>query len=114
MRQVAGVHHEIRREPEAVDLVDRLDEGAGDARVGGSGEPDVAVADLGEPQGGPGLGLLRPGRPCDMGDHLTAGHGQHHRGPKPRRVANQQAARHRVRIALAGHGVTTTVPWMNG
>ena len=51
--EVAGVYDEIRRVAEVVDLIDRVAERAGHVRVGRTGEADVAVADLSEPQGGP-------------------------------------------------------------
>ena len=50
MREIAGVDHEVRPVTQAVDLSDRLGEGAGDIGIGRALEPDVAVADLGEAQ----------------------------------------------------------------
>ena len=114
MGQVAGVDHEVRGVPEAVDLVDRLGEGAGNVRVGGALEADVAVADLGEAQGRSGLGVRRAGGAGDMGDHFAAGDGQPDRRAEPRGMADQLPAGHAPRIAVGGHLVTTTVPCMNG
>ena len=58
VREVAGVDDEIRCVAQVVDLIDRVAERAGHVRVGRTGEADVAVADLSEPQGGPGTRVL--------------------------------------------------------
>ncbi|GAB4721756.1 hypothetical protein MOKP126_12920 [Mycobacterium avium subsp. hominissuis] len=107
--EIAGVDDEIRGVAQVVDLVDGPAEGARHVGVGGAGETEVAVADLGEPQGGLSAGVLC-GRPAgDVGDHLAPGHGEPHRRPEPRRVPDQLPAAH-VRI----HPVTTTVPRIIG
>ena len=81
MGEVAGVDDEVRCVAEVVDLVDRMAERGGDVGVGRSGEPEVAVADLGEPQRGPGRSVLRRSPARDMRDDLAAGDGEH----RPRR-----------------------------
>jgi peptidoglycan/xylan/chitin deacetylase (PgdA/CDA1 family) len=109
VRQVAGVNHEIRCVAEVVDLLDRVAERAGDVRVGRPGESDVAVADLGEPQGGPGMRVLGRRGTRNVRNHLAANHGEAHRRPEPSRVSHQLAATH-VRV----HRVTTTLPRIIG
>ena len=109
VRDVAGVNDEIRCVAEVVDAIDRLAECVGDVGVGRSGEAEVTVADLGEPQGRPGLGLRARSTPTD---HLTAHHGETDRRAKPCRVPEELAATHA--IGIAGHEVTTTVPRIMG
>ena len=94
--EVAGVNDEIRCVAEVVDLIDRVAEGAGDVRVGRTGEADVTVADLGEAQGGPGVSALGSGRAGDMRDDLAADHGEPDRRAEPCRVPDELAATHRV------------------
>ena len=119
MGEVAGVHDERRPVGECVDLADRLAERLLDHGVGRAGEPDVAVADLHEPQG---VRVVGGGRwritAAELADHLAARDGQHHGAAEPRGVAQQLAPGHAVFLLLFlllfGHGVTTTVAVMNG
>ena len=111
MRDVTGVNDEIRCVAKVIDAIDRVAEGVGDVGVGRSGESEVTVADLSEAQGGPRRSVL--GRsPGHVRDDFAAGHGETDRGSKPRRVPDELAATHRVRITR--HGVTTTVPCIIG
>jgi hypothetical protein len=56
--QVARVNDEVGCVTEVIDPINRLAERAGDIWIGRTGETDMAVADLSESQGGPGLNLL--------------------------------------------------------
>lgn len=112
--EVAGVDDEIRCVAEAVDLVDRVAERRRDVPVGRTVEAEVAVADLGEPQGGPDVRALSRRLPGDMRDDLAPGHDQPDRRPEPRRVPEELAPGHGIVARAAGHPVTTTVPRIIG
>jgi hypothetical protein len=111
--EVPGVDDEIRCVTEVVDQIDRVAECCGDVGVGRTREPEVAVADLGEPQGGLGRHLLRPRLARDVRDDLAAGHGESDRRTEPGRVPDELATSHAVLLG-ATHPVTTTVPCIIG
>ena len=112
MRQIARVDDEVGRVAQVVDGVDGMGERPGDVGVGGPGEADVAVADLGEAQRG--LRSRRGGAARDVRQHFPADHRQPHGGAEPRRVPEQLATVHLLRVALCVSHLTTTVPCMKG
>ena len=117
---ISGGVQSISPDPRSVVAGDFNGDGYLDAvvisRVGvssnGTGEADVTVTDLGEAQ----RGLRgRPGRAtCDVRQHFPADHRQPHGRAEPRRVPEQLAAVHLLRVALRVTHLTTTVPRMKG
>src|SRR5581483_11627997 len=129
MRDVTGVHHEVRLEAERVHLVDRRTEGRGHIEVGGSGETQVAVAYLNEPQCAVAAGRGRRGGatiPGDVADHFATRDCQHHSRAEPGGVPHQLTPGHPVLvsgelrlISTGASGIppgheTTTFAVMNG
>ncbi|CPV90736.1 Uncharacterised protein [Mycobacteroides abscessus] len=112
MSEIAGMDYEIGGVAQIVDLIDRMTERIDHVRVGGAGESEVAVTDLGEAQRGARRSGRRGGA-RHMRDHLSASHCQCNSGTEPGGVPDQLTPRHAVGVLFPRHR-TTTVAFMNG
>lgn len=102
MRDVAGVHDELRLHRHRIDRVDRRLERAGDVGVSRLMKADVAVADLHELCGRCSIGERATGEDAGGGERVgdTA--------PRPGNVTQEIVASH------AFTSFTTIVPFMYG